>query len=67
MYYYYWFAGRRLLNMPIEKLAASDGAQAVLHDVGERELDPTLGRPVLRRADGPGLRPRAGRPSSSTT
>jgi lipopolysaccharide biosynthesis protein len=23
MYYYYWFAGRRLLNMPIEKLASS--------------------------------------------
>jgi lipopolysaccharide biosynthesis protein len=23
MYYYYWFAGRRLLNLPIEKLAAS--------------------------------------------
>jgi lipopolysaccharide biosynthesis protein len=24
MYYYYWFAGKRLLNLPIEKLAASD-------------------------------------------
>lgn len=24
MYYYYWFAGRRLLNLPIEKLAASE-------------------------------------------
>lgn len=24
MYYYYWFAGRRLLNKPIEALAASD-------------------------------------------
>ncbi|WP_273654148.1 glycoside hydrolase family 99-like domain-containing protein [Cellulomonas fimi] len=24
MYYYYWFAGRRLLSMPIEKLAAGD-------------------------------------------
>jgi lipopolysaccharide biosynthesis protein len=24
MYYYYWFAGRRLLNAPIEALAASD-------------------------------------------
>jgi lipopolysaccharide biosynthesis protein len=23
MYYYYWFAGQRLLNLPIEKLAAS--------------------------------------------
>ena len=23
MYYYYWFAGKRLLNLPIEKLAAS--------------------------------------------
>lgn len=24
MYYYYWFAGQRLLNLPIEKLHASD-------------------------------------------
>lgn len=24
MYYYYWFAGRRLLSMPIEKLAAGE-------------------------------------------
>jgi lipopolysaccharide biosynthesis protein len=24
MYYYYWFAGRRLLNLPIDKLAESD-------------------------------------------
>jgi lipopolysaccharide biosynthesis protein len=24
MYYYYWFAGRRLLNLPVEKLAESD-------------------------------------------
>ncbi|MST50053.1 glycosyl transferase family 2 [Mobiluncus holmesii] len=26
MYYYYWFAGKRLLNLPIEKLHASDPA-----------------------------------------
>lgn len=24
MYYYYWFAGKRLLNLPIEKMVASD-------------------------------------------
>ncbi|WP_242491692.1 glycoside hydrolase family 99-like domain-containing protein [Actinomyces minihominis] len=25
MYYYYWFAGKRILNLPIEKLAAQEG------------------------------------------
>ncbi len=56
MYYYYWFAGRRLLNAPIEALAESDIAAAVLHHVGERELDPPLGRPRVGRPHRPGLR-----------
>ena len=50
-FYYYWFNGRRVLEQPIDRmLARRDARLPVLLLLGERELDPPLGRWGGRRA-----------------
>ncbi len=61
VFYFYWFNGRRLLEAPIEALLADRSAgHAVLPDVGQRELDPAVGRVGRPGAAQPGL-PHRGR------
>ena len=61
MYYYYWFAGRRLLNQPIEALLRSDldfpFCIMWANENWTRRWDGDSQDVLL----GPGLRPGAGR------
>ena len=51
-YYYYWFAGKRLLERPIEEMRATGNPDfPVLFLLGQRELDPALGRCRSRNPD----------------
>ena len=49
-YYFYWFAGKRLLEMPLQRHLEDPSLHvAVLPVLGERELDVRLGRRCQRR------------------